>query len=195
MIAPLALALALLAPPDATPPGAASPDAPICAPQESGACDPAVRAKTLALLGAMDRPVRPETWRALGPGAEPVLAEVAASDGLPSRRALALEGLAALGGARAEALHRSVARDEHEPRAVRRAAVRGLGRLVPAERLDATLRPLLERDPDRAVRAGAAEVLSRRSPAASCAAIRAQARREGSSGRSLFSRALAACER
>jgi HEAT repeat protein len=131
MIAPLALVLALLAPPDAAQPHAGA-DAPTCAPQEGGACDPEVRAKTLALLGAMDRPVRPETWRALGPGAEPVLAEVAASDGLPSRRALALEGLAALGGARAEALHRSVARDEHEPRAVRRAAVRGLGRLVPA---------------------------------------------------------------
>ncbi|WP_242342019.1 HEAT repeat domain-containing protein [Anaeromyxobacter terrae] len=158
-------------------------------------CDPAVRQKTLALLGAIDRPIRPETWRALGPCAEPVLAEVAASDALPTRRALALEGLAAIGGARAEALHRSLAADTHEPRAVRRAAIRGLGRLVAREKLDATLRPLLERDPDRGVRAGAAEVLSRRSPAASCAAIRAQARREGTAGNALFARALAACER
>ncbi len=162
----------------------------------AGACDPAVRQKTLALLGAIDRPIRPETWRALGPCAEPVLAEVAAaSDALPTRRALALEGLAAVGGTRAEALHRSLAADTHEPRAVRRAAIRGLGRLVARDELDATLRPLLERDPDRGVRAGAADVLARRSPAASCAAIRSQARREGTSGNALFARALAACER
>ncbi|WP_242337276.1 MULTISPECIES: HEAT repeat domain-containing protein [Anaeromyxobacter] len=190
-----ALALALVSStgaaraPACTPPGASAP--------EAGArpCDPAVRARTLELLGAIDRPIRPETWRALGPDAEPVLAEVAASDALPTRRALALEGLAAIGGARAEKLHRSLAADTHEPRAVRRAAIRGLGRLVPREKLDATLRPLLERDPDRGVRAGAAEVLSRRSPASSCAAIRAQARREGTAGSGLFARALAACER
>ncbi len=184
------LALALLAAPDA---GAA-----VCAPPPAGgaeACDPAVREKTLALLGAIDRPIRPETWRALGPEAVPVLEEVAASRALPTRRALALEGLAALGGDRAETLHRSLAGDRKAPRAVRRAAVRGLGRLVAADRLDAALRPVLERDPDRAVRASAAEVLSRRSPATSCAAIRAQARREGDVGGALFARPLAACAR
>ncbi|HSD19548.1 MAG TPA: HEAT repeat domain-containing protein [Anaeromyxobacter sp.] len=184
----LSLALALLTPPDAG--VCAPPDAPDAA---AAARDPSVREKTLALLGAIDRPIRTETWRALGPEAVPVLAEVAASDALPTRRALALEGLAALGGDRAESLHRSLAADAKEPRTVRRAAVRGLGRLVGADRVDAALRPVLERDPDRAVRATAADVLSRRSPAASCTAIRAQARREGS-GSSLFSRALAACE-
>jgi HEAT repeat protein len=185
----LSLALALLAPSGEG----------VCAPSgapeaEAGACDPAVREKTLALLGAIDRPIRTETWRALGPEAVPVLAEVAASDALPTRRALALEGLAALGGERAESLHRALAADVKEPRAVRRAAVRGLGRLVTADGVDAALRPVLERDPDRAVRATAAEVLSRRSPSASCSAIRAQARLEGT-GSSLYSRALAACER
>jgi hypothetical protein len=190
MTAALALALALLSAPDA--------DAAVCTPPVGGAadaCDPAVREKTLALLGTIDQPIRPATWRALGPEAVPVLAEVAASDALPTRRALALEGLAALGGDRAEALHRSLAGDWKAPRAVRRAAVRGLGRLVAADRLDAALRPVLEHDPDRAVRASAAEVLSRRSPAASCAAVRAQARREGDAGNALFARAIAACAR
>jgi hypothetical protein len=185
----LTLSLALLAPPA---------EDGCCAPEHArgaaAAPDPGVRERTLALLGAIDRPIRPETWRALGPEAVPVLAEVAASNELPTRRALALEGLAALGGPRAESLHRSLAADAKAPRTVRRAAVRGLGRLVAARELDAALRPVLERDPDRAVRATAAEVLSRRSPSTSCGAIRAQARREGSAS-APFSRALAACER
>src|SRR5690242_7525376 len=98
MLATLALALLSAAPPE-----------PACTPGV-GACAPAtpeVREKVRAYLGAIDQPIAPETWRALGPGAETVLAEVATSgEEFPSRRGLALEGLAAFGGARAETLHR-----------------------------------------------------------------------------------------
>jgi hypothetical protein len=182
----------------------AAPEAGVCAPAESAAAacgDGAdavsadVRDKVTALLGAIDRPVRPSDWRAIGAAAEPVLAEVAASNDFPSRRARALEGLASLGGARAEALHRSLAADTTAPRAVRRSALRGLGRLLPAAETARALQPLLAADPDGAIRAGAADVLASRAPGQSCGAIRAQAAREGAQRAPLFARALAACSR
>jgi hypothetical protein len=185
----LVLSAALLAPA-----GAAT-----CAPSDGGAaCTPPsdeVRERVVSLLGAIDRPVRPETWRALGPEAEVVLAEVASSSELPSRRAKALEGLAAFAGPHAEWVHEALAADETAPVAVRRAAVRGLGRLLAADRLVGTLRAVLESDGAPSVRATAADVLARRAPTAGCAPIRAQARREGERGGLLFARALAACER
>jgi hypothetical protein len=189
--AALALAAALLAAGDAQP----------CARAGGGAgspCAPAaedVRERVRALLGAIDRPVRPETWRALGPEAEGVLAEIAISAELPSRRAKALEGLAAFAGPRSESVHRRLAGDEAAPLPVRRSAIRGLGRLVAADRVVGVLRGFLEDERDASVRSAAAEVLARRAPAAACGAIRAQARREGSRGDALFRRALAACER
>jgi hypothetical protein len=188
VIAALALAAALLAPGD------------VCAPASGeAACAPAsdeVRARVRALLGAIDRPVRPETWRALGPGAESVLAEVATAPAeLPSRRAKALEGLAAFPGTRARDVHRALASDASAPLALRRTALRGMGRLVPADEVVGALRGFLEQDPEASVRSAAAEVLARRAPAASCGAVRAQARREGSEGAGLYARALAACER
>lgn len=152
-----------------------------------------VRDEVLSHLGAIDRPVSPETWRALGPAAEPVLLEVAASTSeLPTRRARALEGLAALGGARAEEAHLRLAREPGAPSIVRSGAVRGLGRLLQPARLAAEVRPLLA---DRAprVRQVAGEVLARRAPREACADVRAQAGREPAPAR--WSRALAACDR
>lgn len=176
-------------------------DAPACLPPR-GEADPAcalasdaVRERVLSLLGAIDRPIRPETWRALGPEAEGVLAEVATSEELPSRRAKALEGLAAFAGPRAESVHERLAGDEGAPLAVRRSAIRGLGRLVAADRLVGALRGVLEGDREPSLRSTAAEVLARRAPAAACGAIRAQARREAGRDGALFARALAACER
>jgi len=181
MLAALALALSLSAQP------AASPDAATAAPE--------VRQRVKALLGAIDRPIPPEAWRALGPGAEGALAEVAASDDFPSRRALALEGVAAFGVARAEALHRRLASDTSTPAPVRRAAIRGLAILLPPSGAAEALRPLLSGDRDPSVRRAAAEALSEAAPASSCADIRAQARREGARGDAMFRRALAACAR
>lgn len=161
--------------------------APEEAPADPAAVDPTTapvtpqdRAAVSGLLGTVDRPVAPEAWRALGPGAAGALADVAASrEERPSRRARALEGLAAFGGARAEALHLELARDGSAPRALRGAAVRGLGRLLPPARLAAEALPLLE-DRDASVRSQAAAVLARRAPAQACAPIRARAAREPS---------------
>jgi hypothetical protein len=189
MLAALAVALSLSAPQ----PGAAP--APQEAPAAAAPASPEVRRRVKALLGAIDRPISPETWRSLGPGAETALAEVAASDDFPSRRALALEGVAAFGGARAETLHRRLAADASTPPPVRRAAIRGLARLLPPAGVAEALRPYLSGDRDASVRRAAAEALAEGAPGAACADIRAQARREGPRGEAMFRRALAACER
>jgi HEAT repeat protein len=188
-----ALALALLAaaapePACTPPPGAAA-----CAPAPAATAE--VREKVRAYLGAIDRPIPPGTWLALGPGAETVLAEVADSDDFPSRRSLALEGLAAFGGPRAEALHRRLAAAGAAPAPVRRAAIRGLARILAADRLPDALRPYLESDPDGSIRTTAAQALATRAPGLACDAVRAQARREGTRGEAMFARALAACAR
>lgn len=146
-------------------------------------------------LGAIDRPVSAEAWRALGPEAIPTLARVAEDPReLPSRRALALEGLAALGGDRAEAAHLAALRAPATPRLVRHGAIRGLGALLPPERLAREVRPLLS-DRDPAARATAAEVLAARAPVRACDAIRAQAAREDGPVRIRFARALERCGR
>jgi HEAT repeat protein len=186
----LALALALTA----APPGRAPAD-----PAASGAAatlEPEAREAAIrSYLGALDRPVTAEAWRALGPDAVPTLRAVAGDPReLPTRRTLALEGLAALGGAEAEAVHLAALRAPGTPRLVRHGAIRGLGALLPADRLAREVRPLLgDRDPG--ARATAAEVLAAGSPARACAAIRAQAAHETGLARARFSKALERCSR
>lgn len=174
-LAPLVVVLALAAasPPPATP-------------------SPSVRDQVRALLGSIHGPVAPETFRALGPGAEEALADFAREDGFPSRRLRALDALAALGGDRAEAVHREVLASDTAPRAVRRGAVRGLGRLA-GPRAAAALAPVLDRDRDPLVRAAAAEALAAEAPADGCERIRARAQVETVPSR--FRRALATCDR
>lgn len=167
----------------------ASPAAPDAEPPED------VRARALALLGGIDRRVPAETFRELGPEGEAALQDIALSGELPVYRARALEALALIGGSRAEAAHRAAAADASAPRVVRRAAVRGLGRLAGAAGAPRELRPFLARDRDPAIRAAAAESLASVSPRASCGAIRSQALKEDPRDRAGFSKALAACER
>jgi HEAT repeat protein len=155
---------------------------------------PDVRAEVAALLGRFDRAVSPEAFRRFGAEGEAALVDIALSNDLPPRRARALEVLAALRSPDAEATHRSVA-DSDAPRSVRRAAVLGLGRLLPADRAAAALGPFLERDRDPAVRAAAADALAGAAPAQACAAVRAQARREDADAAARFRRAVTACER
>lgn len=187
MIATLTLlSLALAAPPICLPPS--SPTTSACVPGEEAA----LQAQVAPLLGTIDRPVSAETWRRLPAGALALLERIAEDPlTLPSSRARALEGAAALGAD--GGIHARLAADFAAPFAVRRSALRTMGPLLPRERLEATLGTLVAADPDRRIRANAAEVLARASPATACAAIRAQAGREGTEGRAAFGRALAAC--
>jgi HEAT repeat protein len=154
-----------------------------------------VRARVRALLGAIDRPVPADAFRRLGPAGEDALAEVARSNDFPAFRARALGALAAIGAPAARELHQQLAADASEPGPVRRAAVRGLGRLLEGDGAAAALRPILEGDRDPSVRATAALALARAAPADGCAAIRLQAAREQGATRTAFRRAIAACER
>ncbi|SRR6266540_681078 len=160
--------------------------------REAAPATPDVRDQVRALLGAIDRPVSPETFRALGPGAEDALTEFARGNDHPLRRVRALDALAGLGGARAEAVHREVAASA-APSTVRTTAVRGLGRLAGPTRALGELSPYLEKDRDPRVRAAAAEALATQAPADACARIRARARAEPAPAR--FGRALSHCAR
>ena len=153
---------------------------------------PETRQRVLELLGSIHGPVSPQAFRAAGPGAEQVLADVARGAGMPSDRIRALEGLAGLGGPAAEAVHRDVAASPAAPPAVRRSAVRGLGRLLAPAAARQALTPLLERDRDPGVRAAAAEALVAAAPQEGCRAVRSRARIEGAPAR--FGRALRACQ-
>ncbi|MGB8931618.1 MAG: hypothetical protein WCC48_10270, partial [Anaeromyxobacteraceae bacterium] len=144
------------------------------------------------LLGAIDRPVSTDDWRGLPPGAGAVLEALAARpDTRPMWRARALEGLAILGTD--GALHARLAADAATPFVVRFAALSALPAVLPAEKAQLTLGALLASDPDRRVRAAAADALARTAPAHGCGAIRAQAAREGTEGRFAFRHALTAC--
>lgn len=164
-------------------------------PAAAPASSPEVRSEVEALLGVIDRPVSPESFRRFGAEGEAALAEIALSRSMPPHRSRALEVLAALRSPRAEEVHRAVAASPDAPPTTRRAAVLGLGRLLPRERAAGALRPFLERDRDPRVRAAAAEALALAAPAEACGAVRAQAGREDDAGVARFGRALAACEK
>lgn len=159
------------------------------------AASPEVRADVSALLNAFDRPASPDAFAQLGPEGEAALAEIALSNDFAPRRARALEVLSALKTPRAEEVHRKVAASTDAHWTVRRAAVLGLGRLLPPDRAAPELAPFLERDRDPAVRAAAAEALAARAPAQACGAVRAQAAREVAGNAGRFRSALAACSR
>jgi hypothetical protein len=184
--ATLGLSFALAAAPICLPPSAPSGSA--CVPGDEAA----LLAQVSPLLGTIDRPVPVETWRLLPAGALALLERIAGDlRSLPSSRARALEGAAALGAD--GAVHARLASDAAAPFAVRRSALRTMGSLLPLQRLEGTLGTLVAGDADRRIRANAAEVLAQASPSTGCAAVRAQAAREGTDGRTAFRRALAAC--
>lgn len=161
----------------------------VCAP-----ASPELRARVRGMLGAIDRPVPPEEWHRIGPAALPALTEIATSTAeLPFYRARAVEALSILGGDGATATALRLASAPSEAWDVRASAVRGLGRLLPPERLVAELTPLLERDPHANVRDAAAAVLTRKAGPRGCDAVRAQATRMGRPDRAPYARALARC--
>jgi hypothetical protein len=186
-LAPLVLALAVSIP---VPPRAGETASPQTASVPVSAED--ARERVSGWLGTIHGAVSPDAFRALGPAGVDALVEFARTDPSPIRRLRALEALAALGGARAEAVHREVLASD-APSAVRRGAVRGLARLAGPSEASAALAPFLERDRDPAVRAVAAEALARTAPAAGCGPIRARAKVDPEPAR--FGPALAACDR
>jgi hypothetical protein len=155
--------------------------------------DAEVRARVENDLSSIDVPITDRQWQALGPRAVPALqATLQDSSALPSRRAAAVAGLAAIGGAQARRSVLEAAEDEGQPSAVRTRAVRSAARFLSAQELSGRLTPLLRDPVHPAVRAAAAEVLARSAPRSACGAIRAQAEREGPA-RGTFARALERC--
>lgn len=146
------------------------------------------RAKVEALLGAIDRPVTAEQWRSLGPNAAAALEEIATDpQQFPSRRAKAVEGLAAVAPARAAPLLGKMARDEKEATVVRVSAMRSL----PADRAVAELKPVLQSARSPGMRKAAADVLARQK--AGCALVKQQAARERAGVREAFRPAVERC--
>jgi hypothetical protein len=141
-------------------------------------------------LGNIDTPMPAETWRSLGPrGAALLLEAVNDSHALPTRRARAIDGLAAMGWSTAAPQLGALANSESEHRAVRFAAVRGLHALAPDDSVP--LVGVLTRAQDARVRALAAEMLSRRT--GGCESIAQQLRAETEETRAFFERARRQC--
>lgn len=115
-----------------------------------------------ALLGVHDTFVSPDQWKKLSPGAEQILETIATDPSVsPTQRARALEGISTLNPGGATVILRHFANSANEPSIMRMAAIRGLGRVLPAQQLLPQLRALLHNDPDIHVRGAAAEVLAR----------------------------------
>jgi HEAT repeat protein len=156
--------------------------------------DEEVSQRVRTYLGAIDTPITAAQWRQLGSRAVPALESVLHDpDALPSRRAKAVEALSVIGGQRAKQLVVETARSDQEPFGVRASALRGAGRLLGQKELAVELRPVMENAREAPVRATAADVLAHHAGASSCAAVRAQVRREHGHERAQFSRALERC--
>ncbi len=180
--------------------GTVRPEPPSASPEEAEVVtkdelsDDDVRDQVNAYLGSIDTPIRANQWKVLGPRAVPLLEQIVHSDQeLPTRRAKAIEGLAALGSPNASTLFTEIAAREHEPVVVRFAAVRGLARVTPPRQAAAALKPILEGAKDSRVRALAAEQLAIRSRGKSCDLVRAQVERESEDSRAHYHRALGRC--
>lgn len=155
--------------------------------------DTEVLEQAQALLGTIDTPVSSAQWRALGPRAEPFLAALLDDESeLPTRRARAVDGLVAVGGAHTRARFARLAEGDGQPIVVRLAALRGLGAIASPAELPAVLGALLAKAPDSRIRAAAGEVLALKAKGA-CPAIEAQLEREAPDGREQFQKATRAC--
>ncbi|HET9751480.1 MAG TPA: hypothetical protein VFP52_00910, partial [Myxococcales bacterium] len=124
-------------------------------------------------LNVLDRPIPPARWQELGERAAPLLEAVIANPNeFPSRRAMAVDALAAAAPARARQLLGGVARDEAQPTAVRVAAVHGAAALLDADQAVQELGPVLRAAKSAGMRAEAADALSRTQ--GGCAEVRDQ---------------------
>lgn len=151
-----------------------------------------LRAQIETYLGVIDVPIPVSQWRALGPEAGPVLEQIIGdAQVFPSRRAKAVDGLVAAAPDRAALLTPQLAQSATQPVAVRMAALHGAARVLPAARLLAALKPVMESAREPGLRRSAAELLARHGRSAGCRAVRAQATREEQGA---FDTALERCE-
>jgi hypothetical protein len=145
------------------------------------------------LLGAIDTPIPASRWQSLGAQARPALEALGADpEALPTRRAKAVDALAALGSEADGPRFLALALDAAAPFVVRLAAVRALGATVPVAALPAALAPALEAPGDSRLRAAAARVLAERAPEA-CAALAPRVRAEAASVRGQYAPVARAC--
>ncbi|HTO97446.1 MAG TPA: hypothetical protein VMK66_10425 [Myxococcales bacterium] len=181
------LLAALIAAP--RPPKGAEPQAPAPAQQLS---DEELRERVETYLGTIDRPVSQERWKALGPQAAPILeAVIGSSSELPTRRAMAVDGLTAVSPDRAAQMVGNLARDEKQPTVVRVAAMHGAMRVYPSARVISELRPVLRSAKSPGLRAEAADLISRKQ--GGCAEVREQLGREKAEHKPAFDRAMKRC--
>jgi hypothetical protein len=150
-------------------------------PADGGTVSPAqmsdeeVQERIQMYLGSIHGPVTPGMWQRLGPAAIPRLEKIARDpEQLPTRRAGALNGIAAIGSLTAPDLMLQMAKDEKQPLQVRITAMMGAERVAP-DRVAQELRPVMENATDEHVRRVAAEVMAAHG---GCTAVRAQAKRE-----------------
>jgi hypothetical protein len=143
-----------------------------------------IRAQVNALLGAHENLANPARWRSLGDAAIPILESIVNDyNSLPTRRARALDGLAALSSG--SATMQRAANSDWEPLIVRMSSVRGLAQVLPESDLIPAVRALLN-DPKSQMRGVTAEALSH--TPAGCAEIKAMAQRETEAWHSRFVR-------
>jgi HEAT repeats len=162
-------------------------------PNESLSADD-VRQHVEGYLGSIDTPISANQWKALGPRAIPQLEAIAMSQTeLPTRRAKAIDGLAALGDTRGPALFKRIANQDGESINVRFAAVRGLGQVTAPAQAVTNLKPILQGAKDSRVRALAAEQIAIRSHGKSCDMVKAQLDREKDDARGHYGRAMKQC--
>jgi hypothetical protein len=154
--------------------------------------DEEIARRANAYLASIDTPISREQWRALGPRAALVL-EPIIEDGsaMPTRRAKAVEGLAAAAPERAALIVGKLARDEAQPVVVRVAALHGARHVLPSAKLVAEVKPVLEEARDAGIRGVAAEMLTHAK--GGCAAVKARVEREGPDERAAYERALKRC--
>jgi hypothetical protein len=193
MLSLLLIALVTSAQPERRAPRPPSPSAapPVSVAPERPADE--VAAEVNALLGAIDTPISAARWRALGEQARPGLEAVAGDPRqLPSRRAKAVDALAALGSERDAPRFLALALDEGEPLVLRLSAVRGVGATTPTAKLASSLLPALEGRGDSRIRAAAARVLATRAPA-ECDGLRDRVLAEDATVRGQFEPVARAC--
>lgn len=143
-------------------------------------------------LNVLDRPIPRARWQQLGERAAPLLEAVIANENeFPSRRAMAVDALAAAAPARARQLLGKMARDEAQPTVVRVAAVHGAAALLDPDQAVRELGPVLKGARSAGMRAEVADALSQKR--AGCAEVRDQAAREKLEHRAAFDRSLKRC--